>query len=134
MDRSALVSNMAEYPISSVYQATRLRKVLNVMFPHSYIELYHQPPRSVCSIFKMKTIAWQQEDDSSAILKYEASSEPLNRTQIVSFQQQLQRSLVEHGAKLVGLCSIRRAIYDQCFGRLKSKKRIVQYIEIILSR
>lgn len=106
----------------------RLRKVLNVMFPQAYIEIYHQPPNSVCSIFSTKLVPSIEEvgDDndeptdwkpSPAIIKLEASTEPSSRAKLVNLREQFNTSLVVHQAKPIGLCPIRRAIYDQCFGR-----------------
>lgn len=123
-----------------------LRRVLNVMFPQSYIELYHRAPHSVCSLFNFKcnlspssgdvTLIKQQPEEEEGILtgqqggrpaqaqarpraqvKLEASSEPSSRAKVVNLREQLSSSLVEHQAKAIGLCPIRRAIYDQCFGR-----------------
>ena len=131
MDKTKQAIHLADR--SPPVNAVQLRKVLNIMFPHSYIKLYHQPPNSVCSIFSIKTtfvgrdkftnVNNSEEHDyesgcySEEGLKYEASSEPSSRGQVIRLQNQLQNSLVDHQAKAVGLCPFRRAIYDQCFGR-----------------
>ena len=95
--------------------SAQLRKVLNDMFPQSYIQMYHQPPNSVCSL--LNTRCWNNQsanlspDDQQAEqhLYLEASTEPL--------RDHFNASLAAHQAKRMGLCPIRRAIYDQCFGR-----------------
>ena len=120
MDKIRHTLPPVERPLGS--QAAHLRKVLNVMFPHSYLKLYHRPPYSVCSIFKTKTTQCSEEELEDSL---EASSEPASRAQILSLQKQLQGSLAEHQAKLVGLCPIRRAIYDQCFGRCWPQLRYI---------
>jgi hypothetical protein len=99
-----LASNGAGCNASS-QNAAQLRRVLDAMFPHSYIKLYHQPPQSVCSLFNIRPSS-------------EPSSEPSSRVQVLHLQDQLNESLVEHRAKPVGLCPIRRAIYDQCFDEI----------------
>lgn len=105
-----------------------LRRVLNVMFPPAYIKLFHQPPQSVCSLFNLKLASQsiatslsssdsrQRQSLDNNKLQLEPSSEPSSRAHVVQLQDLLQESLVEHQAKPVGLCPIRRAIYDQCFG------------------
>jgi hypothetical protein len=149
------------------HSVAQLRKVLSVMFPHSYIGLYHQPPHSVCSPFRIKQVApaasatkvnlvmknkkkkksaqseqvllgvdqerlpVDEHDNggqsslspssstcSSALfnLRLEPSTEPSSRVQVLQLHDQLADSLVGHKAKPVGLCPVRRAIYDQCFG------------------
>lgn len=56
----------------------------------------------------------------------QVSSEPSSRYAIRCLRQQLQSSLEQHGAKAVGLCHIRRTIYDQCLGGL-----LVQVVGVI---
>lgn len=111
-----------------------LRKVLNAMFPSSYIKLYHQPPNAVCSLLNIT--CWPTKESSSLStysrnqnfnLKYrnqqdytcllEPSTEPSSRSNIISLQKHFDETLIDHQAKSVGLCPIRRCIYDQCFGR-----------------
>lgn len=116
LDKIEPTFTMADRPVA--WQAAQVGRVLNVMFPHSYIEQYHRPPHSVCSIFKTKT-ASEMASESADECRFEASSEPTARAQVVQLQQQLQDSLAVHQAKPVGLCPVRRAIYDQCFGRCK---------------
>lgn len=118
-------------PISSNAQ---LRRVLNVMFPPSYIKFHHRPPNAVCSL--LNTSCWpriprndqrdfdgtiyDQPSDYEVGLEQElASTEPCSRKSVISLRDRLNSSLVKHQAKAVGLCPIRRVIYDQCFGRLK---------------
>lgn len=117
--------------------AAQLRRTLNVMFPHSYIKLYHQPPHSVCTLFSIKqscspssfvtSSTYSGGDDGDKLnrpqspgVRFEASTEPSSRAHVIQLQDQLQASLVEHQARPVGLCPIRRAIYDQCFGMCSS--------------
>lgn len=96
-----------------------LRKVLNVMFPSSYISSYHIPPNSICTLLStsQNRIGFQHESTSNTNT-YEASTEPISRANLINFRNQFNDSLIEHQAKQAGLCPIRRAIYDQCFGRL----------------
>lgn len=104
-----------------------LRKVLNNMFPSSYLKLYHQPPNTVCSLLK-ETVSHQnsnysryfknqnqQQQDSNCCL-IEASTEPSSRSNIINLRKFFDQTLIDHQAKPVGLCPIRRSIYDQCFG------------------
>lgn len=112
----------------------QLRKVLNVMFPPSYIKLNHRPPNTVCSL--LNTTCWpriycnsnhdyygdsreQLSDSDSGIEQDFASTEPASRKSVITLRDHLNSSLIQHQAKPVGLCPIRRAIYDQCFGRFR---------------
>lgn len=120
---------------TAINNNAQLRKVLNVMFPSSYIKLHHRPPNTVCSL--LNTTNWPQitcnsnqrdyDDlreqfvDSDSVIEQQelASTEPTSRKSVITLRDHLNSSLVKHQAKPVGLCPIRRAIYDQCFGRLK---------------
>lgn len=99
-----------------------LRKVLNTMFPPSYILCYHTQPNSICSLLnttqQRNANCLQQEQSTDCT--YEVSTEPMSRSNLINFRDEFNASLVEHQAKQAGLCPIRRAIYDQCFGRLNS--------------
>lgn len=107
---------------------SHLRRVLNVMFPPAYIELYHRPPKSVCSLLNLRCLSvsntrdeLQIDGESNLPVTFETSSEPSPRSYVLNLRQQFDDSLLEHRAKLVGLCPIRRSIYDQCFGRYRDR-------------
>lgn len=114
----------------NISSGSQLRRVLNVMFTSSYIQLYHQPPNSICSPLSIKCCPSQEADNKKDqrdiefnTHHLEPSTEPSLRSGIISLREHLNTSLVQHQAKSVGLCPIRRAIYDQCFGGLKSFQR-----------
>lgn len=110
-----------------------LRRVLNTMFPSSYIKLYHQPPSVVCSLLNITS--WPKKESFQSIYSQnknqnqsnqsqqdnccslEPSTEPSSRSNIINLQKIFDETLIDHQAKSVGLCPIRRCIYDQCFGR-----------------
>lgn len=103
------------------------------MFPEQYIKLYHRPPHSVCSLLNTKHRASGRddidtdpttEDLNDGQWRIEASTEPSSRAAVSNLRESFEASLVEHQAKPVGLCPIRRAIYDQCFGELASPKPV----------
>jgi len=93
-----------------------LGKILNIMFPPSYIELHHRPPNSVCSLLNTRCCS-KSEQVKLRDLRYEVSTEPSSRASFISLRENLNSSLMEHQAKPVGLCPIRRVIFDQCFGK-----------------
>lgn len=111
--------------IANQHQSAQLREVLNSMFPISYLELHHMPPRSVCSLLSLKRWPPPSQDpkdirpDSDSEQhhqKLEVSTEPSSRVSLINLRERLDSSLHLHQAKLVGICPIRRNIYDQCFG------------------
>lgn len=137
-DSRPIAMSNSSMPVAG-QSVAQLRRVLGVMFPPSYIKLYHQPPHSVCSLFNFKQVApldaptttnskgnqkSKQVDEQASHLwtasvnvRLEPSTEPSSRAQVLHLQDQLEESLVGHKAKSTGLCPIRRAIYDQCFGK-----------------
>lgn len=116
--------------------SAQLRKTLNAMFPPEYIQLYHKPPNSVCSLLKTKcwpkvqrsqdTKSTPEEDQRYLLVDEEVSSEPSSRASLASLRENLRLSLVQHQAKAVGLCPIRRRIYEQLFGRFRFKWMITE--------
>lgn len=106
--------------------AAQVRKVLDTLFPSAYLKLYHRPPHSVCSIFNTRltydpnaTYHDDHDDQRHQEANLAASSEPSGRAQIINLQRQFHNSLAQHRARPVGLCPVRRAIYDQLFGEYK---------------
>lgn len=108
------------------HRKAQLRRVLDVIFPVSYVKKYHQPPQSVCSLIQFKCASKCQPNKLTETGKdcpkddvcCKVSSEPASRIAIRNLHNQLNASLQEHQAKPAGLCPVRRAIYDQCLGRL----------------
>lgn len=98
-----------------------LRKTLNIMFPSAYITLYHRPPNSACSPLLLRAVPIRDNNGEQAQPAFEVSSEPSSRSSISYLCQFLESSLIEHQAKSTGLCPVRRAIYDQCFGKFSSR-------------
>lgn len=106
---------------TSLTSSPHLRKVLNFMFPQSYLELHHQPPNSPCTLLSTKCWTNQNislEDEGQDCFHIEASTEPSSRANIVTLREHLNASLIEHQAKQFGLCPVRRAIFNQCFDEL----------------
>lgn len=105
---------------SQEHGQAQLRKVLNIIFPPSYVQLYHKPPNSLCSLLDLSSSYTCNHQFGEENLEreaiYEVSTEPSCRESIIALRDQLDSSLNEHQAKPVGLCPIRRAIYNQCFG------------------
>lgn len=114
-------------PALSGEESFRLRQTLNSLFPHNYINLYNVRKASIPGKFfnsQQQQHQWQifsyrvatyPEDTSKEWL--EASSEPSTRSQLLKLVRCFDSILKHHQAKPIGLCPIRRSIYDQCFGK-----------------
>lgn len=124
LERSLRMEGQKEYQFNLANGgcSAHLRQVLSIMFPPAYIQLNHMPPNSVCSL--LNTRCWPQNPLTDQH-RYEASMEPISRAALIGLRQRLDSSLVKHQAKAVGLCPIRRSIYDQLFGRLLFDVRVV---------
>lgn len=119
-----------------------LKKALRTIFPSDYIQLHHTPPHTICSLFNFRSTITSgqsinigaspgitspyskprgnistQADKKRDCVRYEASTEPMSRAEFIHLRQRFNCSLIEHQAKPVGLCPIRRILYDQMFGR-----------------
>lgn len=121
-----------------------LRRVLDTIFPSSYIHKWHKSPQSVYTVFNFKTCAKDApgenegthdldsllrgnitciasaRDSSTAdqqTEKLEASMVPMSRIELTCLRYRFEASLADAGAKPFGLCPLRRIIYDQMFGK-----------------
>lgn len=107
----------------------RLRKVLDTLFPSLSEEknANSQTRRLLVDCNFLKKITLLKSSGDSCV---KISAEPASRQTILQLQHKLNSCLAFHRAKVYGLCPIRRAIYDQCFGKsleIEAPKVILQF-------
>ena len=117
MDRSQ--DNLLALVASAGDEPAQLRQVLNSILPPEHIKLAH------CSSQAHGLLATRLEAGAShcgdtSMPLCVASSEPSSRGSVLELAKTFESQLIERQAKPVGLCPIRRSLYEQLFGRFFS--------------
>lgn len=53
------------------------------------------------------------------LYKFQVSSTPATRLDVINLQEQLDMRLQQRQARETGICPVRRELYTQCFGKCK---------------
>jgi len=129
--------------VAPLEESAQLRRALNSLFPANYIETNHKAGSYESGIFNARVVGGQSGqlekdrgdlDSSGTTTVWEASSEPATRTHVINLTKAFENSLDEHRAKPFGLCPIRRAIHDQCFGEFRQTASQIFATEISLHK